>query len=92
MSDEKTGIYMKDAPLARMGEMWAKLYYHMAKEMLALGLEGEEALRRSIKNSVLQPEFIQGELFWRRKSPIGLTNKGLALIFPEPAYPPSMSE
>ena len=41
---------MKDAPLARMGEMWAKLYYHMAKEMLSLEEEGEKALRRSIRN------------------------------------------
>lgn len=41
---------MKEAPLARMGEMWAKLYYHMAKEMLTLGKEGEEALRRSVRN------------------------------------------
>ena len=35
--NEKNEIYMKEAPLARMGEMWAKLYYHMAKEMLTLG-------------------------------------------------------
>ena len=48
--DKETEIYMKDAPLARMGEMWAKLYYHMAKEMLELGADGEEALRRSIRN------------------------------------------
>jgi hypothetical protein len=50
MSDREVEVYMKDAPLARMGEMWAKLYYHMAKEMLTLGSEGEGALRRSIRN------------------------------------------
>jgi hypothetical protein len=47
---ENQFIYMKDEPLARMGELWAKLYYHMAKEMLALGVDGEEALRRAIRN------------------------------------------
>ena len=49
MSENKP-IYMKDEPLARMGELWAKLYYHMAKEMLSLGEPGEEALRRAIRN------------------------------------------
>lgn len=68
MSDEKTEIYMKEAPLARMGEMWAKLYYHMAKEMLALGPEGEEALRRSIKNYAID----RGETMRKQAKDLGL--------------------
>lgn len=50
MSMKEKVVYMKDEPLARMGELWAKLYYHMAKEMLTLGEEGEKALRRAIRN------------------------------------------
>jgi hypothetical protein len=41
---------MKDSPLARMGELYGKLFYHFAKEMLSLGEEGEEALRKAIRN------------------------------------------
>ena len=42
---------MKDAPVARMGELYGKIYYHMAKEMVdTFGGDGEEALRRSIRN------------------------------------------
>ena len=43
--------YMKDAPVARMGELYGKLYYHLAKEMVeTFGDDGEEALRRAIRN------------------------------------------
>ena len=40
---------MEDS-VARMGEIWAKLYYHLAREFAALGSEGEAALRRGIRN------------------------------------------
>jgi hypothetical protein len=50
MSEKERIIYMKDEPLARMGELWAKLYYHLAKEMLTLGEEGEKTLRKAIRN------------------------------------------
>ena len=66
MSDQE--IYMKEAPLARMGEMWAKLYYHMAKEMLSLGEEGEEALRRSIRNYAID----RGETMKKQAEALGL--------------------
>jgi len=43
--------YMKDAPVARMGELYGKIYYHLAKELVdVFGDEGEEALRRAIRN------------------------------------------
>ena len=39
-----------DADLVAMSEMVAKLYYHMAKEMLdTFGEEGEKALRRAVR-------------------------------------------
>jgi hypothetical protein len=66
--DKETEIYMKDSPLARMGEMWAKLYYHMAKEMLALGSEGEEALRRSIRKYAVD----RGETMRKQAEALGL--------------------
>lgn len=50
MSEKEKVVYMKDKSLARMGELWAKLYYHLAKEMLTFGEEGEKALRRAIRN------------------------------------------
>jgi hypothetical protein len=67
MSKEKT-VYMKDAPLARMGEMWAKLYYHLAKEMLTLGSEGEKALRRAIRNYAID----RGETMRKQAKALGL--------------------
>ena len=33
-----------------MGEIWSKLYYHLARELVALGPDGEAALRRGIRN------------------------------------------
>lgn len=48
-SFRKSREYVED-PVARMGEIWAKLYYHLAREFVALGPKGEEALRRGIRN------------------------------------------
>lgn len=67
MSEEKV-VYMKDEPLARMGELWAKLYYHLAKEMLSLGEEGEKALRRAIRNYAVD----RGETMRKQAEALGL--------------------
>jgi hypothetical protein len=64
---KKETIYMKDEPLARMGEMWAKLYYHLAKEMLTLE-KGEEALRRAIQNYAID----RGETMREQAKTLGL--------------------
>jgi hypothetical protein len=68
MSEKENVIYMKDAPLARMGELWAKLYYHMAKEMLKFGKEGEQALRRAIRNYAID----RGETMKKQAEALGL--------------------
>lgn len=67
MSYEKV-VYMKNEPLARMGEMWAKLYYHLAKEMLTLGEEGEKALRKAIRNYAID----RGETMRKQAEALGL--------------------
>jgi hypothetical protein len=38
-----------DEDVSTMMEMLARLYFHMAREMLKLGPEGEEALRRAVR-------------------------------------------
>jgi hypothetical protein len=68
MSMKEKVVYMKDEPLARMGELWAKLYYHMAKEMLTLGEEGEKALRRAIRNYARD----RGETMRKQAEALGL--------------------
>lgn len=49
LSFRKSREYIED-PVARMGEIYAKFYYHMARELVALGPDGEAALRRGIRN------------------------------------------
>jgi len=49
LSEKRNEVYMKE-PLARLGELYAKLYYQLAKEMLSFGEKGERALRRAIRN------------------------------------------
>ena len=39
-----------DEDLVIMSEMVAKMYYHLAKELMAMGPEGEAALRRGIRS------------------------------------------
>ena len=44
-------IMVCDRDIAEFGDLWALMYYHFAKEMLdSFGKEGEEALRRAIRN------------------------------------------
>ena len=48
---ENVEPYMKDAPVARMGELYGKLYYYLSKELVdSFGIDGEQALRRAIRN------------------------------------------
>ena len=42
---------MKEAPVARMGELYGKLYYYLAKELVdSFGNDGEQALRRAVRS------------------------------------------
>jgi hypothetical protein len=61
-------VYMKDAPVTRMGELFGKLYYHLAKEMMSFGDEGENALRRAIRNFAID----RGETMRRQAEALGL--------------------
>jgi len=49
MSIREKESYIEE-PLVRMAQIWTKLYYHMAREFVSLGEEGENALRRAIRN------------------------------------------
>ena len=68
MSDKEKVAYMKDEPLARMGELWAKLYYHLVREMLSLGEEDEKALRGGIRNYATD----RGETMRKQAEALGL--------------------
>lgn len=68
MSEREKVVYMRDEPLARMGELYAKLYYYLAREMLALGEEGEAALRRAIRSFAVD----RGETERRQAEALGL--------------------
>lgn len=66
MMDE---VYMRDAPVSRMGELYRKLYYHLAKALVdKFGEEGEKALREAIRNFA----FDKGETMARQAKAIGL--------------------
>lgn len=68
MSEKEKVVYMKDEPLARMGELYAKLYYYLAKEMLTFGEEGEKALRKAIRNYAID----RGEKERKQAEALGL--------------------
>lgn len=62
-------MYMRDAPVTRMGELYGKLYYHLAKALVdRFGKEGEEALREAIRNFAID----RGETMARQAKAMGL--------------------
>lgn len=60
-------VYMKE-PNARMGQLYAKLYYHLAHELFSLGEAGERALRRGIREFAID----RGETMKRIAENMGL--------------------
>ena len=68
MTEKEKIVYMKDEPLARMGEIYAKLYYYLAKEMLTFAEEGEKALRKAIRNYAID----RGEQERKQAEALGL--------------------
>jgi hypothetical protein len=71
LSFRKNREYVED-PVARMGEIWAKLYYHMAREFMALGAQGEEALRRGIRNFARDRGEVMRRVAEERRLPLTL--------------------
>lgn len=67
MSMEKKEVYM-EGPNARMGQIYAKLYYYLARELVSFGKEGEKALRRGIREFAKD----RGELMRRIAESMGL--------------------